>query len=187
MVDVSPADEARKGLLGSLAGKAKEVAGAVLGNDSLAAEGQLQQAEAQTRKDASAREAVAEAEAAEAAQKLAAERAAADSQRIAAEAAAAQRVDDTVRQAEVQEQIVEAEVQRDETMAKRAAELEAEQELQRTTAQAQAQLAQADQIEANARREREQEAARAEVAEQAAARARAEADRLAAAADLPTS
>ena len=47
MTDVSPAHEARKGLLGSISGKAKEVAGAVLGNDYLAAEGQLQQAVSQ--------------------------------------------------------------------------------------------------------------------------------------------
>ena len=45
----STADEARKGLLGSITGKAKEVAGALTGNDSLAAEGQLQKAEAQAR------------------------------------------------------------------------------------------------------------------------------------------
>src|SRR6476469_7218108 len=61
MVDVSPAEEARKGLLASVTGKAKEVAGAVLGNDSLAAEGQLQQAEAAARKDASLQDAVAQA------------------------------------------------------------------------------------------------------------------------------
>src|SRR3954468_23391852 len=102
MVDVSPAEEARKGLLGSLAGKAKEVAGAVLGNDSLAGEGQLQQAEAQARKEGDgreavrAREAVAEVEPGEAAQQLAAEHAAAEQQRLPAESAAAQRVDATV-------------------------------------------------------------------------------------------
>ena len=44
-----PADQAKRGLLTSVTGKAKEVAGAVLGNDSLASEGQLQQAEAAAR------------------------------------------------------------------------------------------------------------------------------------------
>ena len=39
-------------------GKAKEVIGAVTGNDSLTAEGQLEQAEAQKRKDASRAQAV---------------------------------------------------------------------------------------------------------------------------------
>ena len=54
MRDETPAHQTRKGLLASVTGKAKEVAGAVLGNDSLAAEGQLQQAEAVDRKEASA-------------------------------------------------------------------------------------------------------------------------------------
>src|SRR4051812_31511725 len=54
MSHASPAQEARKGLLSAMTGKVKEVAGAVLGNDSMAAEGQLQQAEAAARKDASA-------------------------------------------------------------------------------------------------------------------------------------
>ena len=57
------ADEARKGLVDSIKGKAKEIAGAVTGNDSLTAEGQLEQAEARARKEANAIEAVADAEA----------------------------------------------------------------------------------------------------------------------------
>ena len=39
--DKDNAGEARKGLLGSITGKAKEAAWAVTGNDSLTAEGQL--------------------------------------------------------------------------------------------------------------------------------------------------
>ena len=129
MVDnVSPADEARKGLLGSLAGKAKEVAGAVLGNDSLAAEGQLQQAEAQTRKDANAHEAVAKVEAQEAAQRLAAEQAIADRQRDAVEASAEVQVDATLRSAAEQQQLAEADARRDEAIAKEKAEIEAQEE-----------------------------------------------------------
>ena len=50
MTDNKKADQAREGLLDSVKGKAKEVIGAVTGNDSLTAEGQLQQVEAQTRK-----------------------------------------------------------------------------------------------------------------------------------------
>ena len=42
------AAEARAGLLGSIAGKAKEVAGAMTGKDDLVEEGQLQQAEARS-------------------------------------------------------------------------------------------------------------------------------------------
>jgi uncharacterized protein YjbJ (UPF0337 family) len=43
-------DEARKGLIDSVKGKAKEIAGAVTGNDSLTAEGQLEQTQAKERK-----------------------------------------------------------------------------------------------------------------------------------------
>ena len=60
------ADQARKGLIDSVKGKAKEIAGAVTGNDSLTAEGQLEQSQAQQRKEANSVEAVADAEAAQA-------------------------------------------------------------------------------------------------------------------------
>ena len=60
------ADQARKGLIDSVKGKAKEIAGAVTGNDSLTAEGQLEQTQAQQRKEANSVEAVADAEAAQA-------------------------------------------------------------------------------------------------------------------------
>jgi uncharacterized protein YjbJ (UPF0337 family) len=39
MTEHSKADEARKGLIDSVKGRAKEIAGAVTGNDSLTAEG----------------------------------------------------------------------------------------------------------------------------------------------------
>lgn len=57
------ADEARRGLIDSIKGKAKEIAGAVTGNDSLTAEGQLEQAQARARREANTIEAVADAEA----------------------------------------------------------------------------------------------------------------------------
>ena len=59
--DNDKAAEAREGMFDSIAGKAKEVAGAVSGKDDLVEEGQLQQAEAQKRKEAIADEAVADA------------------------------------------------------------------------------------------------------------------------------
>src|SRR3954467_13868604 len=64
------AGEAREGLLDSVAGKAKEVAGAVSGKDDLVEEGQLQQAEARKRKEAVAEEAVADAKRQEATEEL---------------------------------------------------------------------------------------------------------------------
>lgn len=63
MTEHDKADQARKGLLDSVKGKAKEVVGAVIGNDSLTAEGQLDQTQAQERKAANSIEAVADAEA----------------------------------------------------------------------------------------------------------------------------
>ena len=64
------AAEARAGLLGSIAGKAKEVAGAMTGKDDLVEEGQFQQAEARTRKTALADDALADAKLGKAAQEL---------------------------------------------------------------------------------------------------------------------
>lgn len=60
------AGEARTGLLKNITGKAKEMVGAVIGNDSLVAEGRLNQAEAERRKEAAADEALARAQAEEA-------------------------------------------------------------------------------------------------------------------------
>jgi uncharacterized protein YjbJ (UPF0337 family) len=66
MTHHSKADEARKGLIDSVKGRAKEIAGAVTGNDSLTTEGQLEQTQAKERKEANSVEAVADAEAAQA-------------------------------------------------------------------------------------------------------------------------
>ena len=92
MTEHDKADQARKGLIDSMKGKAKEVAGAVLGNDSLTAEGQLERTQAQERKEANSVEAVADAEAAqargdiaEATQEGAAERAAVTARTAAVE------------------------------------------------------------------------------------------------------
>ena len=61
MTEHDKADQARKGLIDSVKGKAKEVTGAVFGNDSLTAEGQLEQTQAQERKEANTVDAVADA------------------------------------------------------------------------------------------------------------------------------
>jgi len=66
MSEHEKAEQARKGLIDSIKGKAKEIIGAVTGNDSLTAEGQLEQTQAQQRKEANSVEAVADAEAAQA-------------------------------------------------------------------------------------------------------------------------
>ena len=58
--------EARQALVDSVKGKAKEIVGAVTGNDSLTAEGQLDQTDAKERREAARAEAEADAEAAQA-------------------------------------------------------------------------------------------------------------------------
>lgn len=63
MTEHNKADQARKGLIDSVKGKVKEVIGAVTGNESLTAEGQLEQTQAAERKAANSVEAVADAEA----------------------------------------------------------------------------------------------------------------------------
>ena len=63
MTEHGKAEDAREGLIASVKGKAKEVVGAIIKNDSLAAEGQLEQAQAKARKEASSAEALADAEA----------------------------------------------------------------------------------------------------------------------------
>jgi uncharacterized protein YjbJ (UPF0337 family) len=63
MAEQGTSGQARKGLIDSVKGKAKEVVGAFTGNDSLTAEGQLDQTQARQRKQANAIEAVAESQA----------------------------------------------------------------------------------------------------------------------------
>lgn len=64
------AGEAREGLFDNVAGKAKEIVGAVTGNDELVEEGQLQQVEASNRKSAVADAAIADAAREDAAQQV---------------------------------------------------------------------------------------------------------------------
>src|SRR5690242_6005992 len=71
MAEHEKADEARKGLVGSIKGKAKEVVGAVIKNDELTASGQVELEEARKRKEAGRLESVADAETAEAEAQLA--------------------------------------------------------------------------------------------------------------------
>lgn len=89
MSDPDKADHARKSLVDSVKGKAKEIAGAVSRNDSLTAEGQLQQAQARERKQASVAESVADAEVDEALTEVSEARAQGDRQRVDVNTAAA--------------------------------------------------------------------------------------------------
>ncbi len=84
------AAQTRKSFVESVKGKAKEVAGAVTGNDSLTAQGQLEQTEAKERRQASRIDAEADAEATEAREMAADAQREAARERSAAEARAAE-------------------------------------------------------------------------------------------------
>ena len=90
MSEGDKAGQARKGLVDSVKGKAKEVLGAVTGNDSLTAEGQLEQTQAHERREANTVEAVADAEATKARTELREAKVDGAQQRIAADVRAAQ-------------------------------------------------------------------------------------------------
>jgi uncharacterized protein YjbJ (UPF0337 family) len=176
--DKDTAGEARKGLAASVAGKAKEVAGAVIGNDSLAREGQLQQAEAEDRRQANAEEAIADAEAARAAQKLRAanERAHEENQQAAREEAA--QIRSAEQAADAEQSRAEAEARAHADAGKVVAERQAADEVRNASADALVAQAEAADQERNGERERQQLAAEATLAEVRAEQAQQEAKRL---------
>src|SRR5664279_1473528 len=180
MTDHFEAAEARDGLLSSVTGKAKEVAGAVLGNNSLTREGQLQQAEAAERKKANAEHAVAEAKATEAARQLEAENEAA---RTAAAAAAADeqrgvRAAEQAKNRQVAEASAKARAEKDEAAA--VAEQHTNAVVRDAAADAAKQAQQAKEQNAAAQREHNRLLAEARAAEGNATRDRRDAERLAA-------
>lgn len=130
--------EAREGLLDGIAGKAKEVAGAVTGRDDLVEEGQLQQAEAAHRKEAVAAEAVADARRDEAATQLreTTREAAAHQEAANDQADAAQRAVDRERQE--QHDAAEREAAQQATVERRAAEQRADHVAETAVAEAEA-------------------------------------------------
>jgi uncharacterized protein YjbJ (UPF0337 family) len=179
------AEQARAGLVGAIKGKVKEAFGAVTGNDSLTAEGQLDQVEAQKRKEANAAEALADAEAAEAQSQKADARSAGVDARTEVNSAAAST-----------EQLIDGQATAQKRAAEKAAHQQAvtesaraEQDAQRQAATADAQ-AQLESEKANAKLEAavldHQDAALGAVdAKAEAARLRREADDLTNNADLP--
>jgi uncharacterized protein YjbJ (UPF0337 family) len=135
MTEHSKADEARKGLIDSVKGKAKEIAGAVTGNDSLTAEGQLEQTQAQQRKEANSVEAVADAEAAQARAEAAHARVDGAQERIAVNAETAAVQNSVREQQAAQKRAAEQTAQQDAARAKTRAELDAQREVHRAKAE----------------------------------------------------
>jgi uncharacterized protein YjbJ (UPF0337 family) len=177
--------QARKGLIDSVKGKAKEVVGAITRNDSLTVEGQLEQTQARDRMDANSVEAVADAEAEQARVE------AAEAQKNGAQERAA--VNDKTRTAEynvrndqaAQKRSAEQAAQRDSEQAKTRAELDAQLKVQ------QAKDAERDEINAateqavDAAAEHRKSVQAAESAKEEADRIRRQADTMTNQADLP--
>lgn len=134
MTEQNKSEEARKGLIDSVKGKAKEVVGAVTKNDSLTAEGQLEQTQAHDRKEANAVEAVAdtEAEQARAAERNAKLEGARERLDVHAETAAAE---DSARQQQAAQKQAAEQAGRQQAATEQA---QAEQHAQRATEQAHA-------------------------------------------------
>jgi uncharacterized protein YjbJ (UPF0337 family) len=134
MTEHKKADEARKGLIDSVKGKAKELAGAVIGNDSLTAEGQLEQVQAAERKKANSVEAVGDAEAAKAQAQATEARVAGAQERNAVSVAAAVEKNAVTAQQVAQERAVQQAGQQDLARAKVAADAKAARDVQQAKA-----------------------------------------------------
>jgi uncharacterized protein YjbJ (UPF0337 family) len=185
MTDDSTSDQARKGLLDSVKGKAKEIAGAVTGNDSLTAEGQLEQTQAQERKEANSVEAVAKAEADQARQQQAeAQKESFEARReVDAETTAVKT--EARAQSAAQKQAAEAAAQRDAAAQRTQAEAEAARKAAVAKAAEDAKVEHAvDQVE-DALDEHQRAARDAAAPEVEAQRLRREAEALTDQADLP--
>src|SRR4029453_2284424 len=124
--DNEKAAQAREGMFDSLAGKAKEVAGAVSGKDDLVEEGQLQQAEARNRKAALGDEPVADAKREEAAQEVRETNREAAEQKGAARAQAQREESVVERQRETEHAAAAREAEKQEAAEREAAERRAD-------------------------------------------------------------
>jgi uncharacterized protein YjbJ (UPF0337 family) len=169
-------DEAREGLFDSVAGKAKELAGALTGKADLIREGQLQQADARARREANTQEAIADAHAERAAEELregkhraGEERRAAaadfkDSEQVAVQIAAAERAN------------AESGAHKQERVGRARASADATQDVRETVAEARSIRAEADAVERDVQRERERLVGDADAEERRVAELRAEAN-----------
>ncbi len=185
MTEHNKADQARKRLLDSLKGKAKEVVGAIIRNDDLTAQGQVEQAQAKQRKEAGRLDSVADAETAEAQSQLADAQAQAAEARVDAVTEARAREDAIRRDAAARKQQAEQAGARDAELGQREAEMkarrqqavaDAEKNLEINAAQAEV----ADALDGHDQAVRESAAARQE-----ADRIRRRADTLSDTADVP--
>jgi uncharacterized protein YjbJ (UPF0337 family) len=171
--------ETRRGLLTGIKGKMKEIAGAVSGNESLIGEGQLQQAEAQSVRDANAKQAIADAESGAATAELQAEHSkTAQREEHVLRQAAGRKAAATVRK-DAQEQAIAARAAREGADDVAAAQQQAAREEQAALERAAVQKRAAIRQETAAQTEHARQTASADAARKAADRARVDAARLA--------
>ena len=185
MSEQNKADEARRGLIDSIKGKAKEVAGAVTGNESLTAEGQLEQTQAHDRKEANAAEAVAEAQAKQAQEDAAEARVEGAQQRLSANAQAVAAEDSIQAQAAAQKRAADRSAHQQVTAAKTQAEVDADRDIQLAKAEERADIREASEeiVDAVAEHQTSVQVARNEESE--ADRLRRQAQNVTDEADLP--
>ena len=171
------ADQAREGLLNSIAGKAKEVAGAVSGKDALVEEGQLQQAEAASRKAAIAQDAVATARRDQTAQELREANREASEEKAAAGAQAAHEETAVEHQRESAHAAAAREAEREEAVDRVNAERQAEQLAESRLRDAEAMTTEAASTEKRALNEQSRLEREATIADEQAALLRAETEK----------
>jgi uncharacterized protein YjbJ (UPF0337 family) len=185
MTEEKKADQARKGLIDSVKGRAKEIAGAFTGNDSLTTEGQLEQAQARERKEANSVEAVADADAALGRAEAAEARVEGAQERIAVNVETAA-VENSVRNDQAaQKRAAEQVARQDAARAKTRAELAAQREVQWAKDEEREQIGAAAEEAVDAAAEHQRSVQAAENTQAEADRIRRHADKLTDEADLP--
>jgi uncharacterized protein YjbJ (UPF0337 family) len=185
MSEHEKAEQARKGLIDSIKGKAKEIIGAVTGNDSLTAEGQLEQTQAQQRKEANSVEAVADAEAAQARAERTGARVDGAHERFAVNAETAAVQNSVREQQSAQKRAAEQAAGLGAARAETRADLDAQREAQRAKAEEREEISAATEQAVDAAAEHQSSVRAASAAQAEADRIRRQADKLSDEADLP--
>lgn len=179
------ADQARKGLIDSVTGKAKELLGAVTGNDSLTVEGQLEQTQARQRKEANVVEAVGDAQAASAQAEARQAKVEGAAERIAVDAQTAA-VENSVRtQQAASKRAAELAGQQDAAEEKTQAELDAQRDIERAKVQERAEVGAVAEDVGDAVADHQSSVQAARSAQAEADRLRGRADKLTDDVDLP--
>ena len=185
MSEHEKAEQARKDVIDSIKGKAKEIIGAVTGNDSLTAEGQLEQTQAQQRKEANSVEAVADAEAAQARAERTGARVDGAHERIAVNAETAAVQNSVREQQSAHKRAAEQAAGLGAARAETRADLDAQREAQRAKAEEREEISAATEQAVDAAAEHQSSVRAASAAQAEADRIRRQADKLSDEADLP--